>query len=109
MSMIGEKSAEVQNLLKNNEIKFDPLALAAIVQLFMELISMFTACKTKPVEAIEEVRSGGLLVRNRLHRIIRDHPNLGIRLKKELKFAMLKICETLTDEEVTQMFEEAAA
>jgi hypothetical protein len=102
-------AAEMEKAQVEKHIVIDVMMVITIVKVIAAAVQMYKNCQTPPATAADSMRSGGLLERWRLRKVIRAqiddeemHAHVGVRMLGSI----LHVSSTLTDSEVEQMYKE---
>lgn len=97
----AEKIGQVQGIIE----------IILIVNILINCFKLYQQCKKKPADIMKDLAEDKLGVREKVHLrrlIIKEFGALDyIKRKKEIEAEILKTARSLSEEEVTQMFQEA--
>ena len=113
MSVIEEKANAVcGNMVKNGEDKvvmFNPLFIIAVISVLIEIVKLWKDCNKKPLEAVADARSPGILTRWAVRRAVRKHlddEEMEPRYAAKLSKAVLTVGAEMNEEEMAKAFAE---
>lgn len=113
MGIIQEKANAIAAGMEENNVErrlaFDIAMISTIIGIIQNVIQIFQQCKQTSQQAAVSMRSGGVLERWRLRRVIRAHindPEMDDHVGSQLFGSALHVSSTLKDEEVSQMYDE---
>jgi hypothetical protein len=90
-------------------VAIDPLTIIAIIELMLEIIMLWKKCKNEPADALDMVRSPGIIRRMQLRALVNKkirNSQIGL-YNRQLQSAMLVVGQDLNLSEIIEMYAEA--